>query len=99
MKIEIDDRAAREVEDAAAWYENKAAGLGAGLVDAFEQAVREIEQFPNAWHPLGGRLRRYRLARFPYGIIYRAQDDTLLIVAFAHHSRRSRYWRDRLRST
>lgn len=97
MKVEIAPAALDEVREAADWYEERQAGLGAALVDAFEHGLRQIADHPQAWHALGSRLRRYRLDRFPYGIIYHLLDDTARVVAFAHHRRRPRYWRSRLR--
>jgi hypothetical protein len=41
-------------------------------------------------------IRRCRLARFPYGLIYGVDDETVVIVAVAHLHRRPRYWIDRI---
>ena len=41
-------------------------------------------------------VRRFRLTRFPYGIIYQVSADTISVLAFAHHRRHPLYWRDRL---
>jgi hypothetical protein len=40
-------------------------------------------------------LRRVRLDRFPYSIVYRRSADVLVIIALAHHRRRPAYWRGR----
>jgi plasmid stabilization system protein ParE len=96
VKVEIAPAALDEVAEAADWYESRQVGLGRTLVDAFEHGVQQIADHPLAWHPLGHTLRRYRLDRFPYGIIYHVLGETVRVVAFAHHSRRPRYWRSRL---
>jgi hypothetical protein len=41
-------------------------------------------------------MRRRRLGRFPYGVIYGLDSDTLVVVAVAHLHRRPRYWIDRI---
>lgn len=66
------------------------------MLDAFDDGVRQITQLPQAWHPLGDGVRRFRLRRFPYGIVYQVQAEDITIVAFAHHKRQPLYWRDRL---
>jgi hypothetical protein len=43
-------------------------------------------------------VRRCRLRRFPYGVIYHADEMEILVVAVAHAHRRPDYWRDRISS-
>jgi hypothetical protein len=64
-------------------------------IDAVK-AFRLIERNPLAWHPLTGNIRRYRLSRFPYGVVYAPDDGDILAVAVAHLHRAPSYWRDRL---
>jgi hypothetical protein len=68
-----------------------------------QQTVKEVAQtrrlileYPNAWHPLGPRLRRCHLKRFRYGLIYRIQGDVIEVVAVAHDRQKPEYWRDRV---
>jgi mRNA-degrading endonuclease RelE of RelBE toxin-antitoxin system len=42
-------------------------------------------------------VRRCRLRRFPYGLIYAIDEGDILIVAVAHTHRRPDYWRDRMK--
>jgi mRNA-degrading endonuclease RelE of RelBE toxin-antitoxin system len=42
-------------------------------------------------------VRRCRLRRFPYGLIYAIDRGDILIVAVAHAHRRPDYWRDRMK--
>jgi plasmid stabilization system protein ParE len=44
----------------------------------------------------GRRLRRLLVPRFPYGLLYRVEDERIFIVAVAHFSRRPGYWRSRI---
>ena len=97
MNLSINAAARAELLEAAAWYEAISSSLGADLLEAFDDGVGRIVALPHAWHPLGNELRRFRLTRFPYGIIYRCRGDDITIVAFAHHKRRALYWQDRLR--
>jgi len=41
-------------------------------------------------------LRRCLLSRFPYGIIYGVDSETIIVVAVAHLHREPRYWIDRI---
>lgn len=42
-------------------------------------------------------MRRCRLSRFPYGLIYAIENADTLVLAVAHLHREPDYWRDRLK--
>ena len=97
MTLRLLTVAQSELDDAIAWYNTQASGLGnAFLIEAIK-AFRLIEQYPHAWHPLTTDIRRCRLARFPYGVVYTPDGADLMIVAVAHLHQAPTYWRDRMR--
>ena len=96
MTIRFLEIAETELDQAIHWYGAQAPGLGdAFLIDVLSTADR-ISRFPNAWHPLGDGIRRCRLGRFPYGLIYTIDHGDVLVLAVAHLHRHPDYWRDRL---
>ncbi len=78
------------------YLESRQAGLGALYLAAFEasakQACEHSQRYPIALPP---DIRRIRLVRFPYSIIFRATSEGIQILAVAHHRRRPDYWRTR----
>lgn len=62
----------------------------------FQKAVTEAvpRAVANSEHgaPRSKRTRRMLVKGFPFGIIYRATDETVLIVAVADSRRRPEYW-------
>lgn len=80
---------------AARYYEAQAENLGLDFISAVEATYRRIVTFPESGRPFGSRLRRVLVPGFPYGLIYRAEPDRMLIVAVAHVHRRPGYWRSR----
>ncbi len=97
MRITFLLPAESELDDAWAWYENQLPGLGRRFLDEVRQGRAQILAFPNAWHPLEGGIRRYRLKRFPYGLIYSVESNEIVVIAVAHLHREPDYWRDRLK--
>lgn len=97
MKYRFADAARAEMLGSATYYESKRAGLAKEFLTAVDDGVRRILEAPNRWPALDSEFRRYRLYRFPYGLIYRQLLDTVEIVAVMHLSRRPNYWRDRLK--
>ena len=85
--------AARELEEATAFYESRVVGLRKSLV--VERTVSLIKRYPNAGAAVSRNVRRVRLDRFPYSIVYRRGADTLIVIALAHHRRRPAYWHGR----
>jgi plasmid stabilization system protein ParE len=86
-----------ELDEAINWYREQAPGLGDAFLIEVLSAADRIVRFPEAWHPLGEGIRRCRLGRFPYGLIYAVDDGDILVLAVAHLHRRPDYWRDRLK--
>ena len=88
--------AAAELEEALAWYAAQAPGLERRFIDEMRTARKRIAARPNAWHPLGNGVRRFRLRRFPYGLIYVVEANEVIVLAVAHLHRKPNYWRSRL---
>lgn len=97
MNVRVLEVAQQELDEAVSYYNGQVAGLGGAFLLEAIAAIERIRQFPDAWHPLGGNVRRCRLRRFPYGLIYHAGGTEILLVAVAHTHRRPAYWRDRLK--
>jgi plasmid stabilization system protein ParE len=86
-----------ELDQAIRWYGDQAPGLGDAFLIEVLAAADRIARFPEAWHPLGSGVRRCRLSRFPYGLIYIIDESDVLVLAVAHLHRRPDYWRDRVK--
>jgi plasmid stabilization system protein ParE len=84
-----------ELQDAAAWYDERSPGLGLRFVLAVRKKSDEILEAPERW-PLAAGSRRVLLGRFPYALVYREiSADEIEIVAVAHLKRRVSYWSGR----
>ena len=88
--------ARQELDEAVSHYNGESPGLGDAFLLEALAAIDRIRRFPEAWHPLGDRIRRCRLRRFPYGLIYALDQGDILILAVAHARREPGYWRDRI---
>ena len=84
-----------ELDDAIVYYEAQLAGLGVEFAAEIRTGLARIEEFPDAWQLLGRRVRRYRMNRFPYGIVYTTHGDDIFVVAVMHLHRKPDYWQTR----
>lgn len=95
MKIRFLLPARRELKDAVHYYNAQRARLGDEFRDEVWETIQRIKKFPEAWHPLSASIRRCQMNRFPYGLIYVASKNEILVIAVAHLHRAPEYWRDR----
>lgn len=96
MNIRLLAPAQAELDEAIAWYAEQAPGLGETFLIETLKAMKLVEQFPQAWHPLTPQIRRCRLRRFPYSVIYAQDGADIFVLAIAHQHRKPGYWRNRL---
>ncbi|HBU06021.1 MAG TPA: plasmid stabilization protein [Nitrospiraceae bacterium] len=96
MKVRFLKPAQHEVDDAVAWYDSQSRGLGIQFLDDIDRAIRRIAAYPFSSVEIEQDLRRCLLSRFPYGIIYGTDSETIIVVAVAHLHREPRYWIDRM---
>lgn len=96
MSIRLLEPAQAELDEAIAWYADQAPGLGDAFLIETLKAFKLIDQFPAAWHPLTPEIRRCRLKRFPYSVVYAQEGDGVIVLAVAHQHRKPNYWKRRL---
>lgn len=96
MKVSFLTLAQQELDDAVAWYNEQATGLGQEFLDELDRVVRRTVTFPMSCPEIEPGVRRCLLARFPYGLIYGVDRETIVVVAVAHLHREPRYWVDRI---
>jgi hypothetical protein len=99
-KVRILGAAADEAAEAAAWYEMQRSGLGVEFERAVDAALDLLEEDIVPLSPVPGAAgergaKRLILKRFPYDVVVRYLGSEILVIAFAHHSRRPGYWRNR----
>ncbi len=95
MKISLLPLAQLELDEAFAWYEKQVVGLGYEFLDEFDQTVRLIVSFPKMAEKIEVDARRRLLNRFPYGVIYGIDGNTVVVIAVAHLKRKPGYWMSR----
>jgi plasmid stabilization system protein ParE len=96
MKVRFLIPAEAELADAVEWYDSQSRGLGTQFLDDLDRTIRRIVAYPLSSTQMEEGLRRCLLSRFPYGIIYGIDSESVIVVAVAHLHREPRYWINRL---
>jgi toxin ParE1/3/4 len=92
-----------EFSEAIAYYE-AAANMGLAFAREVQRVTELAKQFPDSGllvqqSRTGRQARLFRLSpEFPYDLVTTVidEEDLLLVVAVAHHSRKPKYWVSRL---
>jgi toxin ParE1/3/4 len=88
--------AQEELRRAARSYEQAQEGLGFRFTRAVRAAMSRVELNPDLFRIVSEDVRKCRVLRFPYGILFRHRRDGIYIVAVMHLHRDPSYWKDRL---
>jgi toxin ParE1/3/4 len=79
---------------AADFYDTQQAGLGIEFAVDVGLALARVLEAPQRWPEIDAGIRRYRLDRFPYALIYRTlAPQTIDIIAVFDLRRRPGSWR------
>jgi plasmid stabilization system protein ParE len=96
MIVRIHPLADVDLEEIFLYYEANSPGRGFEFLDEYNSGIHKIIQNPNAWQRLDETYRRYRLSKFPYGIIYlKTENNELMVTSILHLTRRPGLWRSR----
>ncbi len=87
--------AEEELIHAIIYYEECSPGLGADFSIEVYSAIKQIIAHPEAWAVLEDEVRRSLLNRFPYGILYSIEENSIFILAVMHLHRDPDYWKHR----
>jgi plasmid stabilization system protein ParE len=96
LKVTWHGEARRELREAVAYYRDQAGlDVARGFRFAAMRAAERLLDYPDLGANAGHGARRFVVHDYPYTLIYRAQPESLTILAVAHQSRRPRYWAGR----
>lgn len=95
LQLRIRPEAERDLEDAAAWYEDQRSGLGREFLDEMLQCMQRVVEEPELYPLLYRNTRRALPRRFPFGVFYRVEEEFIMVVAVMHASRDPQRWKQR----
>ena len=83
--------------ESVAFYESRQPGLGAVYLAEFESVMKRVCEGPDRYPiEMEPDIRRIRMNRLPFTVLYREKDSVVQVLAVAHQRRRPQYWLGRL---
>ena len=94
VRPEVDD----DLLQAEEWYDQQEPGLGQKFLKNVSETIDRLLQNPFLYYVRHrrGQVRWLYTHRFPYRIIFRVVDNTVIVYAIIHGARHDRNWTTRL---
>ena len=83
-----------EADEAAAFYKEQQPNLEVRFLEALNDTISRIRRNPLIYRRIEG-VRKCRILRFPYSVIYRVSNDRIEVIAVMHLRQRPDYWKSR----
>jgi plasmid stabilization system protein ParE len=81
-----------EITEAFEWYRERSITAAGEFLVEVDHAMAEIENDPERFPVVHGRLRRMLLQRFPYGVYFKVYAKTVSVVGVIHGHRHPDLW-------
>jgi len=85
-------RALDDVRLALEWYDQHAPGVAPAFLLALDAVLAQASRYPESYPVVRPELRRGLLRRFPYGVFYVVEANTLVVLAVVHARRHPATW-------
>jgi plasmid stabilization system protein ParE len=95
LPVVLSIEAEADLDQAAQWYEQRSARLGADLVTKVHDILVRIGDNPELYPKVHHDIRRALVRRFPYGVFYRVSVSGVEVVGIFHDRRDPSTWQDR----
>jgi len=84
-----------EMIEAAAYYETQQPALGRRFLVSVQDALNRLASNPSLFPIVEHNARRCLVRTFPFGVIFKQDPDTLVVLAVMHLHREPDYWKTR----
>jgi plasmid stabilization system protein ParE len=85
-----------DVREAAGWYDRRSPGLGNAFVDLVRKCTADVIADPERFALSTSGCRYARVSRFPYVLLFDANDQEVQLLAVLHTARSIEKWRERV---
>jgi toxin ParE1/3/4 len=92
-KLILRQEAERDLFESYKWYKEKVPGLGTDFLAVIERALESIQENPARFPVIYRNVRRALIRRFPYGIFYFLEGESIIVLGVMHTARNPAKWR------
>lgn len=95
LPVRVRREAVQDIEDAAVWYEEQSGGLGREFLDEVRRSLQRVAEQPELYPSVHRNTRRALTHRFPFGVFFRVEAGSIVVIAVMHGSRDPQRWKQR----
>lgn len=95
-KIHFTKEALFDIEDIVIWYEEQRIGLSYDFELCLEAGLDTLLRNPDSFQKRYKSVKVRFISRFPYGIHYKFEKDSVIVIGIFHTSRSPKNWNRRL---
>ena len=92
----IRPEAKAELLDTFQWYQKQRQGLGFDFKLCVDEILSKIQKNPFVHKKVFQNVRRSAIKRFPFGVFYIVENNTIIILAVLHARRDPMNWKSRI---
>lgn len=94
--LEFTDEAKSDLKDATNWYKIKNNNLAVDFIVKIENCINYFKENPFISPIIYKNVRKIKIERFPYSILYIIKDEKIVIFSIMHSSRNPEIWQKRV---
>lgn len=98
MRVDLHRLARQDFVKAIEYYQKRSKLAVVEWIEQFDESLHLIRDYPVAMRQIEPGIRRLVMIQFPYSLVYTIENDSAVILAVVHNSRKSKPWRRRLRA-
>ena len=96
IKITLRKEAQKDIEEIYEWYELKRDGLGEEFLNCIDEVLSTLTFNSKIYPTVFKNIRRAFVRRFPFGIFYLEEEDSIIIFAVLHARKSPSNWKQRV---
>jgi plasmid stabilization system protein ParE len=96
LHLQFTKEALFDIEEIVLWYEEQREGLSYDFELCLEAGINEIIRTPTAYQKRYKQVKVLFISRFPYGIHYLVNPDSIIVIGVFHTSRSPKNWSKRI---
>ena len=96
FKLIIRPEAKADLLDSFRWYQKQRDGLGLDFKLCVDEVISKIRRNPLIHREIYKSVRRSVIRRFPFGVFYIVEGNTIIVLAVIHARRDPMKWKFRI---
>jgi len=94
-RIILASTAEKDIEEIIEWYGKENNDISRKFIHELEEQLQIIALNPFLFQEVYKNYRKANTGKFPYKIVYRIEDESILVAAIFHNKREPKIWQKR----